>query len=382
MVFRLQRSSEGVPDSWLLQGVSLVVPAISIGLSCLLLLVFLPRLAPRGGHTGAGNARRTWRSCLRRISILHGKRALLVALVLGAGIGLSYGLSAGIAQGGSDGLSYGLSYGLCYGLSYGLLSLSVSLILGTPSRGVHLAERLEWTWEGLLRSLSTPKHPRSPLALVSISFMLFGFSQGLGPGLNQGWDQGLSWALSWGLSQGLSWGLGCWLLLGLFQGISPRQVDNCDRRVLNWGIRNSFRNGVFMGIMSAVLVGSASVLALGLSYELSYGLHYGLSWGLSYELSYGLRAGLSQGLNYAWLFAMSGGLLAGMLCGGLAVLRHYILRLLLWRAGIFPWKVQPFLMDATTRILLLPLDGGYIFAHRQLLEYLADTSAEEKVTGQ
>jgi hypothetical protein len=296
------------------------------------------------------------------VRILHGKRALLVASLLGAGGGLSYGLVAGMEQGGLAGLYAGLSAGLHDALSYGLLSLAISALSAVLRRGVHLAERLEWTWESVQRSLATPRRLRSTLTLVSLLFVLFGSGQGLGAGLHQGLNQALS--------QGLSWGPGCWLLLVLFQAVSYRRVDNRDRHAFNRGIRASFSHSLVMGIIGALLVGCMSVLAL----ELSYGLHDVLVPWL------GDPAGSGPELNHIWLFIMSGGLLAGLLSGGLAVLRHSILRLLLWRAGLFPWKVYPFLQGAVARMLLLPLGAGYIFAHRQLLEYLASTPADEQTS--
>ncbi len=39
---------------------------------------------------------------------------------------------------------------------------------------------------------------------------------------------------------------------------------------------------------------------------------------------------------------------------------------------LFPWKAVPFLEDATTRILLRRVGGGYSFTHRLLLDYFAD----------
>ena len=387
VVFRLNNSSGEIPAGGLARDVALATPVLALGLSCFLLLVLLPRLAARRVRVTSGNQRRNWWTGLRYVHVLHGQYALLVALMLGLATGLSAGIGPGLNYGLSYGLNYGLSYGLNYGLGYGLLCVPLSFILVAPGRGVHLAERLGWTWASLLRSLSASKNLRSPLALISVSLMVFGLSQGLGPGLNQGWGQGLNWGLSWGLSQGLSWGLSwglsCWFLLGLFQGISRERIDDRDRRAFNRGVHDSLRNGLFMSMASALIIGMASVLSWGLSYELSYGLHYGLSWGLSYELeyelSYGLHAGLSQGLNYAWFFALSGGLLVGVLNGGLGVLRHYILRFLLWQSGLFPWHVQPFLKDATTRVLLLPVDGGYAFSYRELLEYFADDTAMEEI---
>ncbi len=46
--------------------------------------------------------------------------------------------------------------------------------------------------------------------------------------------------------------------------------------------------------------------------------------------------------------------------------------LLLWRSRTFPLLVPQFLDDATARFLLRRVGGGYQFAHRLLLDHLAD----------
>jgi hypothetical protein len=58
--------------------------------------------------------------------------------------------------------------------------------------------------------------------------------------------------------------------------------------------------------------------------------------------------------------------------GGWAVLRHVVLRWVLHRRYVFPWHAQVFLNDATARILVRRVGGGYSFIHRLLLEYFAN----------
>jgi hypothetical protein len=75
------------------------------------------------------------------------------------------------------------------------------------------------------------------------------------------------------------------------------------------------------------------------------------------------------------LIGLSGGCLMWFLMGGVAILRHVTIRCLLWRSQTFPWRAIFFLNDATARILLLRVGGGYSFVHRQLLDYFADLEA-------
>jgi hypothetical protein len=62
----------------------------------------------------------------------------------------------------------------------------------------------------------------------------------------------------------------------------------------------------------------------------------------------------------------------GLPFGLYAALQHYILRLWLWCTHTFPFKAVPFLEDATARILLRRVGGGYSFTHRLLLDHFAD----------
>jgi hypothetical protein len=57
--------------------------------------------------------------------------------------------------------------------------------------------------------------------------------------------------------------------------------------------------------------------------------------------------------------------------GGFACIQHVVLRLLLYRAGVIPWNYVRFLDHCTERIFLRRVGGGYIFAHRLLMEYFA-----------
>jgi hypothetical protein len=66
------------------------------------------------------------------------------------------------------------------------------------------------------------------------------------------------------------------------------------------------------------------------------------------------------------------GLIVGLNRGGSAVIKHYVLRLTLWRNGHMPVKFVRFLDHCARLILLKKVGGGYIFIHRMLLDYFAD----------
>src|SRR5205823_7006870 len=92
-------------------------------------------------------------------------------------------------------------------------------------------------------------------------------------------------------------------------------------------------------------------------------LVFGLVFGLTFGLSSGLTNGLIQGLL--------SGLFLGLTNGGGVYLQHYVLRYILWRSGAMPWHYVRFLEEASERILLQKVGGGYRFIHPLFLDYFA-----------
>ncbi len=81
----------------------------------------------------------------------------------------------------------------------------------------------------------------------------------------------------------------------------------------------------------------------------------------------------SSGLSHPFLTNFFKAFLLEDLTNSMAsVVQHYTLRFWLACSHLFPWKAVPFLEDATTRILLRRVGGGYSFTHRLLLDYFAD----------
>jgi hypothetical protein len=57
-----------------------------------------------------------------------------------------------------------------------------------------------------------------------------------------------------------------------------------------------------------------------------------------------------------------------------SIIRRGVIRWLLARHRTFPFRAQAFLDDATTRILLRRVGGGYSFIHRRLQDYFASAA--------
>lgn len=359
------------PDDWLREG---SIWGAFIGLSSLLLQFLVPVVSHRT-WSSTTSRKSHWQRLAGPLQTVHGHRALLVAVVIGLSIGLSVGLDNGLVLGLAFDLHTGLGNGLSYGLIFGVISVLVSRILEVQAEGVHLTERLRWTWSSLMRSLLAPTHLRTTLLLASVIAVSAGLSNGLSYELSSEVNGNLLLELiaaaSDGLSGGLGVGLGYWMVLGLIGGISSERIEDHSRHRPNQGIRRSLRTSVLMALISGTVIWLISILGSVLYIEVYYGLSVRLSQGQYYGLPVRPDQALIYALHVAWVIGLCGGLLVGVVNGGLAALRHYVIRLLLWRTHTFPWNVPRFLDDATTRILLRRVGGGYSFVHRLILDYFA-----------
>lgn len=318
--------------------------------------------------------------------------------VLGIGIALSYGLRYGLSYSLSDGLSAGLSIGLSDGMSVSVTVILVHLILDASLRTLRFVERIHWTWRSLFRTA----HLRTASIVTAIAFLFYGVRFGLSLGLSIGLPFGLSDVLSiglyqglnYGLSYGLSLGLMYWLLLGFYQGMTQEHLENQCRFQFNQGIRRSMLYGFLISLISAILITMMGWFSYGLSAGLNYGLDNGLrDWlrfglssglsdGLSYGLGYGLISGLRFGLNAGLIMLLAGIAVMWALSGGLTILRHYVIRWSLARHRTFPFRAAAFLDDATSRILMRRVGGGYSFIHRRLQDYFAATALPHETSGE
>jgi NACHT domain len=229
--------------------------------------------------------------------------------------GLLVGLPVGLVGGLIGVLLFGLLDGVLLGLVGGLLvGLVGGLVLGWGN--IHPGEILTWS----------RREARSKMVVGLLSGLLFGLLVGLPD------------RLLFGLVLGLLFGL----VLGLLGGFSTNQLDERLRLTPNQGIWRSARNGLLSGLLGG--------LGLGLLASLS-----------ASRPLIGLVVGLGGGLL--------GVLLVGLPLGLRPFLQHFTLRFWLWRTGCLPWNVVAFLNEATERIFLRKVGGGYIFVHRLLLEY-------------
>lgn len=121
--------------------------------------------------------------------------------------------------------------------------------------------------------------------------------------------------------------------------------------------------GIFIGVVSMVALFGAEFINSGFTFE-------GLSdWQVREIIGEHLPAGV--------IFGMSLGLVAGLIFGGTdTLIKHLLLRFMLWDNGDIPANYAKVLDHATNLILLRKVGGGYIFVHRYLLEHFAEIEVE------
>ena len=70
--------------------------------------------------------------------------------------------------------------------------------------------------------------------------------------------------------------------------------------------------------------------------------------------------------------------LAGTVILLVICVKHFLLRLTLWRDGFVPWNYSSFLDHSADRIFLRKVGGGYIFIHRMLQEHFARMNSDSR----
>jgi WD40 repeat protein/DNA polymerase III delta prime subunit len=148
------------------------------------------------------------------------------------------------------------------------------------------------------------------------------------------------------------------LVLGLFRGLRTSIIDT--KTSPDQGVRMSARNAIALGlaggIFAAVIGGLTSIL-----FKLLI-----IQGPVTSPLDLALQA-------FPLLLGLFGcfGILSALWYGGLDIIQHFALRVVLRFKGYIPWNYARFLDYAAERILLRKVGGGYIFIHRLLMEYFA-----------
>jgi len=284
-----------------------------------------------------------WRTLLRTDTYPQlAANILLLTLSVGVAIWLGFGLLLGSIEWLGfprgfwleEGRSVGLLVGLCYGLIFGF-----SLRDGRQplTDDVPPFEQLNWSSAGATVGAI---YGLAGAAVSAVLLVLLLQDRNLqeAPPIVQMFQ---NWQILWVAIPYLM------LLGGIFGGLRGGILPATSAP--NQGIRASARNAVLIGVTIGGALALASALLAGLLFQ----------WNLDQVLTLGV---------YGLFF----GVLAALWYGGISVIKHLILRYLLFRAGHLPLRYAHFLDYATERIFLRKVGGGYLFIHRLLLEYFAE----------
>jgi serine/threonine protein kinase/DNA polymerase III delta prime subunit len=227
------------------------------------------------------------------------------------------------------------SFAIVYGLIDGLLSRRRHW----RECDIRVADSIQWSWWALARLLMTGlivgifSGASAGLLLYLIEFL----AQGHPPD---------SYSLVPGIFFGALAGMFIALMVG---GAVSREVDIRTRP--NQGIWRTARNAIRSGLIrGAIFGGIVAVIHL-------------LTWqGMPFE---------PPDVNGAVTLLIVIALAVAFLFGGMAVIKHVIMRLILARSRDLPLNMARFLDYASDTILLRKVGGGYVFIHRMLLEHFA-----------
>ncbi len=247
----------------------------------------------------------------QRLQYLCGIGFLTAGLV-GPIMGLIFGLVGyGLVD---NSIHLGLGATVSFGLLFGLFSM-----LFSSRYRISLTETFRWSWRRA--------------ALGSVIGAVAGFILSLSGGR----------ASQVGMPLGLA---GTGVLLG---GLSTATVET--KTQPNQGIRQSAQNALVAGIAVGLIIGAAFLIGSWLAY------------GLTDLVTRTVRATLALGLTI--------GLIVALIFGGLAVIQHIMLRLMLYRSGSAPLNLAKFLDHSCDLIFMRRIGGGFIFVHRYLADHFS-----------
>jgi hypothetical protein len=206
------------------------------------------------------------------------------------------------------------------------------------------AERLSWAW-----SRARPYVLRG-LLIGIVAGPIFGLLFGLTL-QTQGASVSATpyWALAFGPLFGLLWAF----CRGVGRALMP--APRTVRTRPNEGIRQSARYALMVALTTFVVVQLVTAIGVAIWSALAGGTD---------------ELGAVIVLSVAW--GCGSGSLLGMACGGGAVVQHWTIRVLLWRAGLAPLRLARWLTFVVRlRVLYWGVGGGHMFIHRLLLEHFA-----------
>jgi len=190
---------------------------------------------------------------------------------------------------------------------------------------IKTAESFQWSWR---RAIQIGCVGWLLTLVFVIVVVLFDSSSGTNINANNGSYSSLLICLS-----GMIISLAIALPTALIGGISVKKVET--KTYPNQGVWLSIKNTLFITLVFGTITWLVQTLVLN-KVEFLYIVLFFALWG-----------------------------------GGVSVVQHYTLRLILWSKRNIPWNYARFLDYAAERIFLRKVGGSYIFIHRLMMEHFA-----------
>jgi DNA polymerase III delta prime subunit len=244
----------------------------------------------------------------------------------------------------------------------GLVGMLMFGILGSKhslTRDIRTAEAVNWSWSGALKGCLWG------LAFGMLAWIVWFFY----------WETWETPQIE--IEYAVPKFLLAYLIVGgeigaILVGLDYRIVET--KTVPNEGIMLTIKNVVKVGFLSWAIYGLTIWSILILIFPEKTFLH-------NQEASPKLCHDRYRGEIFAFCLGLTFSSLFVMLFGGVDVLKHYILRFILYLTGQTPGKPAHFLDHATRLNFLQKVGGGYIFTHRLLLEHfgaMGETEINDK----
>ena len=234
-------------------------------------------------------------------------------------------------------------FGFSGGLLLGLIETS-RVVLRKRSALIHTVESVRWSWH--YAGFNAPKG------------LLFGLIGGLSIGLIDGQFYAMSEDPIFGLIMGLGAGMRVALVAGLIGGLLGGVIGGFQPTVQEVKMRPN--QGIWLTLWSSVKFSLPAGIGVGL-----------LLWWLLQHITIGLAAGAVTTLCI------------GSWYGGLDVVEHGIVRLIITWRGHAPLNYARFLTYAAEELQVLQkVGGGYVFADGNQLEHFAKLAIEKGMSPQ
>ncbi len=148
------------------------------------------------------------------------------------------------------------------------------------------------------------------------------------------------------------------IISGLTNGINT--VENINSRVSpNQGIWQSVKNLIRIWLQTILFIGDGFMLGGIILFGFNGNFLIGLTTGLIFGVILGWMVGYINTFTIVY-----------------TLLKHLVLRLVVWQSGDAPWNYARFLDYCASTGLMRKVGGGYIFAHRYLMDYFAETEVK------